>query len=316
MKAIIAVAVAAALVGAYFMTHNSKPEPTPEDLFIDYVAEYRKSYFSKDEYNMRLGVFAANLKKIESMNANPNDEAVYGINHLSDWTEEEFTKLLGFRAGPEQVDEVAFNPLGQDKDWRSSKDMTPVKDQASCGSCWAFAAAETIESAFAATHGHDLYDLSEQELVDCSRSYGNHGCSGGWQYYAFKYAEDNKGLNTESEYPYHAKDETCKKVTTKRHAPILSHFKVKNTQSSLEGAIDQAPIAVAVDASNWSQYRSGDFSNCGSRVNHAVVAVGHTDSHWIVRNSWGARWGEKGFIYLKKGNTCNILNYAYGVKAV
>ena len=88
MKTIIALAVAAALVGAYFMT---RPAPIdPETQFVEYISEFRKSYFSKDEFNMRLGVFKANLAKIESMNANPDDEAVYGINHMTDWTDAEF----------------------------------------------------------------------------------------------------------------------------------------------------------------------------------------------------------------------------------
>ena len=249
------------------------------------------------------------------MNANPEDEAVYGINHMTDWTVEEFEALLGFVEGEQETVLKGFTPTGHDMDWRGSKDMTPVKDQGSCGSCWAFAATETIEVAYAVTHQHTLDSLSEQELVDCSGSYGNQGCSGGWHYSAFSYAEDHNGLNSDADYPYTAKNGVCKSTTGNRKAPIKGHFQVKVSESDLEGAIDVAPVGVAVDAGNWSSYKSGDFSNCGTRVNHAVLAVGHTDSHWIVRNSWGSRWGEHGYIYLKKGNTCAIEGYAYGVTA-
>ena len=154
--------------------------------------------------------------------------------------------------------------------------------------------------------------LSEQELVDCSGDFGNKGCNGGWHGSAFRYAIENKGLNTAAEYPYTATNEICKK-SQNRKAPIKNYFRVSPLQSSLEGADELAPVAVAVDASNWSFYTSGVFSNCGSDVNHAVVLVGHTNSHWIIRNSWGTNWGTNGFIYLEKGNTCAVLNYAYGV---
>ena len=76
-------------------------------------------------------------------------------------------------------------------------------------------------------------------------------------------------------------------------------------------AIELRPIAVAVDATNWSSYKEGIFSNCEADINHAVVAVGFTSDYWIVRNSWGSGWGMNGYIHLAMGNTCGILNYAY-----
>lgn len=82
----------------------------------------------------------------------------------------------------------------------------------------------------------------------------------------------------------------------------------------METALNSVPLAIAVDASNWSQYSSGIFSNCASNINHAVVAAGYVSgSHWIVRNSWGTRWGEKGYMRLKTGNTCGALGYVYRV---
>ena len=311
---IAAVSIAIVLFGAYSAVTVSTGDV--ESQFVDYITEFRKSYFSRDEYNTRLGLFTANLIKIEEMNANPNDEAVYGINHMSDWTEQEFNVLLGYKGGnDETVEERDFTPLATEVDWRGSLDMSAVKDQGSCGSCWAFAATEAIESAFAITHDHDLNFLSEQELVDCSGKYGNHGCSGGWHYSAFKYAKDNHGLNNEDDYVYQAKQAKCASVTA-HFDDISGHYKVSKKQASLEGAIEVAPVAVAVDASKWSQYKSGVFSNCGTRVNHAVNAVGYTSNgEWIIRNSWGTRWGEKGFMYLKAGNTCGVLGYAYGVNA-
>ncbi len=130
-------------------------------------------------------------------------------------------------------------------------------------------------------------------------------------YWAFDYVKAKGGVATEAEYPYKAKNQACAADLTTRHAPITGYSHVTKSEAALEAAIDAHPVAVAVDASNWSYYKSGDFDNCGSRLNHAVVAVGYDATHWIVRNSWAARWGESGYIYLKKGNTCGIENAAY-----
>jgi len=129
-------------------------------------------------------------------------------------------------------------------------------------------------------------------------------------YSAYKYVQDKGGIAEEKDYPYKAKDNTCQAVST-RVAKITGYKKVSVSQRALESAIDNGPVTVALDASHFSSYVSGDFSNCGSTPNHAVVADGHTSTHWIVRNSWGRRWGVSGYIYLAKGNTCGIENNAY-----
>lgn len=193
-----------------------------------------------------------------------------------------------------------------------SKDcIHPIRDQGSCGSCWAFAAVGEHEAAWAIANG-ELKTLGEQELVDCSRKQGNHGCSGGWHYYAWDYMKLVGGLEQESDYPYHAKDETCVSVENLHVEPVASYKKISTKTASLQAELDKQPVAVAVDASKWSQYTGGVLTSCGTRLNHAVVAVGYDEAgNWIVRNSWGARWGEQGHIILAPGNTCGILNKAY-----
>ena len=193
--------------------------------------------------------------------------------------------------------------------------MTPVKDQGSCGSCWAFSAVETLESV-ARLEGGELLDLSEQELVDCSGYTGNGGCAGGWMYWAYDYVMDHDGLALEEEYPYHAKDEACSASAATddwgHNDKVSTYYKVEATSDSLQGELNKHPVAVALDAGTWSFYQGGVLSECGSMPTHAVVAVGfEADNTWIVRNSWGQRWGESGYIRLAEGNTCNILSYAY-----
>lgn len=180
-----------------------------------------------------------------------------------------------------------------------------MKNQGACGACWAFAATATCESW--ALFNSKTYDLSEQQLVDCSGSYGNKGCNGGWPASALKYIID-KGLSLESEYPYVAKQQTsCKK--NNGTFKISSYVTVNNSCSALTTSIAVQPIAVAVDATNWSKYSSGVFSNCSTTINHAVLLVGIVSSNWKIKNSWGGSWGEKGYIRLASGNTCGLCLY-------
>eukprot|EP00919_Chromeraceae_sp_WS-2016_P010831 GHVR01025318.1.p1 GENE.GHVR01025318.1~~GHVR01025318.1.p1 ORF type:complete len:161 (+),score=9.52 GHVR01025318.1:709-1191(+) len=146
--------------------------------------------------------------------------------------------------------------------------------------------------------------LSEQQLVDCSGSYGNQGCNGGWPVAALKYIRD-KGIASESEYPYKARTNACVKQG--------GSFKISGISSTrgctgLQNALMSRPISVTVDANNWSRYRSGVFSSCGSSIDHAVLLVGMTGSYWKIKNSWGPSWGESGYIRLAMGNTCAVCN--------
>ena len=125
---------------------------------------------------------------------------------------------------------------------------------------------------------------------------------------AFKYVI-MYGINLESAYPYTARDGTCK---GKQGANKSTGYKdvQKGSISDLGNQLAGRPISVAVDASNWSPYKSGIFSNCGTSLNHGVLLVGSTTDYWRVKNSWGTSWGESGFIRLKFANTCGIANMA------
>jgi C1A family cysteine protease len=150
--------------------------------------------------------------------------------------------------------------------------------------------------------------FSEQDLVDCSKSYGNNGCNGGWTDYAYKYIRD-KGIATQTDYPYQARDQACNDKVTR--AQNISSFVDVPGCSELMTAVKSQPVSVGVDASNWSPYQSGVFDNCESSINHGVLLVGvANNSYWIVKNSWGTSWGENGFIRLGGGkSTCAICDY-------
>ena len=122
---------------------------------------------------------------------------------------------------------------------------------------------------------------------------------------AFSYVRD-KGITTQTDYPYVAKNQTCKKNS--------GHFKITNYTSitgctNMLNALFQKPLSVAVDATFWSLYKSGIFNNCTEEVNHGVLLVGVTDSYWRIKNSWDVGWGENGYIRLARGNTCDVCHY-------
>lgn len=208
-------------------------------------------------------------------------------------------------------------------DWRASGRVSRVKDQGACGSCWAYSTIGALESILA-SQGREVL-LSEQNLVDCSRKYGNHGCNGGLMVPALRYVRDF-GIMKSTDYPYTGKDETCKfkskqSVMSVRGAMILP----RGNEALLRLALSvSGPLPVAIDAGprSFHHYRAGVYNdpacrNTGSALNHAVLLVGYgTDrlggDYWLLKNSWGLKWGENGYIKVARNrrNLCGIASYA------
>jgi len=204
-------------------------------------------------------------------------------------------------------------------DWRAIGKVSPVKNQANCGSCWAFSTVGSLEALNLINNSatNSSSNFSEQELVDCNTD--NNGCGGGDPGDAMSFEMIN-GTVAESAYPYYsgANDKSngagqCASLT-KTGYQIYGPIEFSNDTVALQNAVAMQPVVVLVDASSWSPYSGGIYSQCTSNVDHAVLLVGYTSQYWIIKNSWGAGWGESGFIRVANSAACNQMittsNYA------
>jgi len=167
-----------------------------------------------------------------------------------------------------------------------------------------------MESLYAIKHGKSLV-LSEQQIVDCDTV--SMGCGGGWMDNAFQYIQTFGGLETEADYPYKARDQTCKNDKSKAKLQVTGHHSIsKNEDDILKAVFENGPLSVAINATPFQYYTGGIITEpCSAALNHGVVIVGYGSEggvdYWIIRNSWGASWGEQGYARMIRGKgECGI----------
>lgn len=285
-------------------------ETNPDiDIFHNYLATHGKSYATQEEFSLRYSIFKRNLALVRGHNANAIGKTYnLALNKFADYTPQEYRKMLGYKKNSQAANGPVFEADSNTEipasiDWRKEGKVAPVKDQGQCGSCWAFSTVGSLESRDAIKTGK-LVQYSEQQLVDCDTNDGNQGCDGGDMYTAMLYTKSNP-LETEAEYPYTAEDGSCAYKKSEGVSSNTGATQVKaNSSASLKAALAQGPVSVAIEADTETfQFYSGGILNsadCGDQLDHGVLAVGYGSEagqeYYIVKNSWGADWGEEGFV--------------------
>lgn len=286
--------------------------------FQDFMKKYNKTYKTPEEMEKRFNIFKRSLDVLSTHNFSAT--SIHTITQFSDWTQEEFQAYLTLKV-PNQKWCQNMNlkfledvKVAESLDWRSQGKVSPVKNQYQCGSCWAFSTTGFIESQILMKN-QEAQTFSEQQLVDCDRDF-DQGCNGGLQQFALHYVQDN-GIMADKYYSYHGTEDTC------RYNKQLATTKVNNVKCHENIGADEikkylnqvGPMAIALDASDMMYYSQGVLQCRTTALNHAVLLVGYGSENgqdfWIVKNSWGSRWAEDGYVRISQteGRNCGIGMY-------
>jgi len=279
-----------------------------------------------EDHEERKNIFKHNLRYIHSMNRR-NLTYKMKVNHFTDRRDDEIMHLQGLQFTPrdkrgdvgEDYNENLENEnVPDEKNWRHYGAVTPVKDQAICGSCWSFGVAGSVEGAYFRKTGK-LLRLSQQQQVDCSWGFGNNGCYGGEHWRSYKYIMKHGGLATEEDYGhYKAADGYCHDDKPKFKVNITGYVNLpKGNEKALKLALfKHGPVAVCMDSGHKSFkfYSNGVYSDpkCNpENLGHLLLAVGYGthegEPYWLIKNSWTTHWGNDGYVMVsRKKNMCGI----------
>ncbi|KAI8114037.1 hypothetical protein M9434_002163 [Picochlorum sp. BPE23] len=302
------------------------------DAFLSQYGPRRHA--SLQEYTMRSLIFERNRNMIDSHNSNPSKTYTMAMNRFADWTREEFLAAMLPRHGQKSTNdiqndkhEIPYEPLTDvssipsSVDWRGTPVAGLVKDQANCGSCWAFGAVGTLESAWNKVHGTSER-FSEQQVMDCSWGYveGNEAaasaCNGGDAYAGIGHIIDAGGIASSSDYNYLGQGNYCMEKNIDKVATAKGYARIPqfNDDALREAVYSRGAVAISIDASqdSFTFYSEGVYNEpaCMWRpddLDHSVLLVGYgTDSvggdYYIVKNSWSEHWGDEGYVKISRNN--------------
>jgi cathepsin F len=312
--------------------------------FEKFLNLYGKSYEGL-EYQKRFQIFLSNMQ--EARRLTKETTAFHGITQFMDLTPEEFKAQYLMAPMPTAGlaeaclrKGVYYEKTGvqipDTWDWRQTPNIvTDVKNQASCGSCWAFSTAGNIESVNAIVKKVPAVSLSPQFSVDCSKGCSsemvngrnttvcNQGCSGGWPWTAMYDIIAQGGMPGWTDYPYVGINQACKGNNNAKTLVKLSSYtcvgmdKTDNEDEIAECLYTHGPLSVCLNADYFQTYRGGilDPPNCDKiHLDHCITLVGYgvenNKPYWICKNSWAATWGEQGYVRIAKGKGCCGINEA------
>jgi len=300
--------------------------------FSLFKQKYNKQYSSSEEEYLRFNIFKENLISLTRESRESRSYTV-GVTQFSDMTHQEFkntylglkqTNMMGERNMTAR--RVSSN-LPDQVNWVEQGAVSSVKNQGQCGSCWAFATTEQVESYAQISSGGEVPNLSAQQVTSCTPNLlqcgGTGGCYGSVTQLGFNYLQ-LFGHMSEDDYPYvsgsTSNTEDCNYDVTK---PVVKLTGYNTLPSNDHDAVmthlaEVGPLSIAVDASEWHKYTGGVFNGCSFddniSINHGVQLVGYGSAfsaagvydYWLVRNSWGTSWGEDGYIRLQRTSQCGV----------
>uniref|UniRef100_A0A0G4HN78 Peptidase C1A papain C-terminal domain-containing protein n=1 Tax=Chromera velia CCMP2878 TaxID=1169474 RepID=A0A0G4HN78_9ALVE len=318
------VPLASVLFLVFFIVEDRQASAAIDRAFDNHVRTHKKQYASESDRKYRRQIFGSNMQKAAKHNQEKKHAHNLSVDGpFADLTFEEF------------LNSEARLPASVDR--RTDGCVAPVRDQGTCGSCWAFATADSLYSFHCQnTNQESKVLLSIQQLVDCSSAapWDNDGCGGGWPSKAFDYVHQN-GLCAQSDYPYEGQDGTCKASSC---SPAVAsgkeagYFSVPpDNERAMQVALwKHQTVAVCLDAENLNDmhlYSGGVFDgfakkggSCGEWSDHCVLVVGYgveeegNTPYWLIKNSWGESWGDDGYFKLLRGkggdtmNDCGVLD--------
>lgn len=296
-----------------------------KEVYSTWMKKHKRNYVSKKHAGKAFVTFTANHKTIEDNNdkvAKGADTFKMEHNCFSDVEPAKFAKaLVDFASLEKPTSRSGSTEYRCDQNFRAGEldlrnPQIPVKDQGGCGSCWSFSAVGVLEQDSFKRLGYYL-DFSEQNCVDCARQ---NGCGGGFMGECLEYYKNN-GMSLEHNYPYISNNGGCqnrKKDMDKYYAP---EWRTIPADERLMASIMYNTgrwVSACLDASSIQFYAAGEViraNSCGPQPNHAIVLVGYgydnrnRCDYWLIRNSWGPDWGDRGHFKLQRGvNACGIVN--------
>jgi len=329
-------------LGSFLKAAQAQAETSKN--FEAYLKQHGKSY-GAEEQKVRGDIYAKNLLLVEELNKKHAGRAIFKLNKFMDLSKDE---IMSFRGGKNKGSSknrrtkehqkyvrahkaVGTSALPTDFDWRTERPgvVSYVKDQAFCGSCWAYGAMEPIESAVALQTKNNLVVLPEQFMVDCTWTNGtgdsgsNSGCDGGdSDIGALEIVRKYDGvIPTALAYgSYLSANGYCKDTRNMQVGAKVTGWvdtKTRNDTDVMNALVANGPLSIGIQVPAEMLYYDRGVLNVASckadesQIDHAVSLVGYgtvqgvlgqpDQDYWLVRNSWSTYWGDQGYIKIARG---------------